>query len=85
VLYALVHAHGPVTGQELHRRYEAVADRVYRDRSLVPIGKRARRNKLRKLLEYDLVEAIGPDSHREYNPTDASIDPPIAGVVSPVQ
>ncbi|MFB6228253.1 MAG: Cdc6/Cdc18 family protein [Halobacteriales archaeon] len=64
VLYALVQEAGSIPGADLHARYDAVADDVYRDTRWTPIGRRARRNELRKLTEYDLIEIEGDGSGR---------------------
>jgi Cdc6-like AAA superfamily ATPase len=56
VLYNLVCEGGEVSGRELHDRYDESAADWYRGRASTPISKRARRNKLAKLIEYDLVE-----------------------------
>ena len=59
VVYALVWTADRLTPGELHDRYEAVADDLYRDRDRTPVGERARRAKLLKLVHYDLVERDG--------------------------
>ena len=76
LLYELIRQSESVTPSELHQRYEQVAEAVYSDRDRVPIGKRARRNKLRKLDEYDLIEIGGENRHREYCVVDPSVTPP---------
>jgi Cdc6-like AAA superfamily ATPase len=75
VLYELIRETGSVTPEELHQRYEAVSEAVYEDRDRVPIGKRARRNKLRKLDEYGLIEIVGANRHREYRVADEAVSP----------
>jgi hypothetical protein len=74
-LYELIRETGSVTPEELHQRYEAVSEAVYEDRDRVPIGKRARRNKLRKLDEYGLIEIVGANRHREYRVADEAVSP----------
>ena len=58
VLYELIRDAGDegIAPGELHDRYESVADDVYRDRERTPISERSRRNKLRKLVAYDLID-----------------------------
>jgi len=56
VVYAIVRDVGECSSRELHRRYDEIADAVYRGTDLQPIGKRDRRNKLAKLEDYDLIE-----------------------------
>ena len=73
LLYELIRGSGSVTPQELHQRYEAVSEAVYEDRDRVPIGKRARRNKLRKLDEYGLIEIVGENRHRKYRVADERV------------
>jgi Cdc6-like AAA superfamily ATPase len=73
VLYALVQEAGSTPGADLHARYDAVADDAYRGTRWTPIGRRARRNKLRKLKEYDLIEIEGDGSGRQYTVQDEQI------------
>jgi len=77
VLYELIRQDGSTTPPELHHRYEAIADDVFRGRDCTPISKRARRNKLRKLREYELVEWDGDNQHRVYCVTDTSVEAPL--------
>mgnify|MGYP006282615611 CR=1 FL=1 len=77
VLYALIHAAGEITGVELHERYDTMAERVYADSRRTPIVRRTRRDRLRKLEEYGLIERTGGAGVTRYAPTDASIQPPI--------
>ncbi|QGA81814.1 hypothetical protein [Halomicrobium sp. LC1Hm] len=56
LLYELIRVGGGLTAGELHDRYEAVADDVYRRRGLTPISERSRRLKLSKLEDYELIE-----------------------------
>lgn len=73
MLYELIRETGSVTPQELHQRYEAVSEAVYENRDRVPIGKRARRNRPRKLDEYGLIEIVGANRHREYRVADEEV------------
>jgi len=84
VLYELVRREGPLTGSELHERYDEVADDVYRGRQRTPIGRRARRDKLAKLREYDLVDVDGEGKSAEYSVCDESIRPPYDVLERPV-
>jgi Cdc6-like AAA superfamily ATPase len=77
VLYALVHDAGRVESEELHRRYDSIAEDIYRGRVCAPIGRRSRRNKLSKLVEYNLLEAVGQKSGRQYAVREGDIAPPI--------
>lgn len=75
VLYELIQQADEISATELHDRYDAIAETVYQDTRWIPIGKRSRRNKLRKLEEYDLIEYEGPSQHRVYSVCDDSIKP----------
>jgi len=77
VLYALVYDGGRVTAQELNERYERFDECLYRGYNLMPVGKRSRRNKLKKLREYDLVDYEGPRHNRVYFVRDESIETPV--------
>jgi len=77
LLYAIIYGAGEVAAPDLHSRYDELADRVYYDRALEPIGRRSRRNKLQKLTEYGLIEWSGEHQHRRYRPVDETISPPI--------
>ncbi|MDQ2053207.1 AAA family ATPase [Halobellus sp. H-GB7] len=76
ILYALIHAAGSINGVELHERYDAVAEQVYADTTLTPIVRRTRRDRLRKLEEYELITQEGTGVAR-YEVADASVQPPI--------
>jgi len=56
VCYAIVWEADDLATSAFNDRYEAVATTVYGGTDRTPIGKRDRRNKLRKLDRYDLVE-----------------------------
>ena len=58
-------------------KYEEIAEDVYFGRDLTPIGGRARRNKISKLREYDLIDYQGPPQNREYFVLDESIEAPV--------
>lgn len=73
LLYELIRVADGLEAGELHDRYDAVADQAYLGRGLTPISKRARRTKLSKLVEYDLVEVDGKNRHRRYHVYDAQI------------
>ncbi|WP_135828552.1 Cdc6/Cdc18 family protein [Halorussus halobius] len=75
VLYGLVHEAGEVPAGELHDRYDAVGEQMYYGRERTPVGRRSRRNKLRKLVEYELVEAVGDSKSRVYRVVDESVTP----------
>jgi len=75
VLYALVFEVDGLDGATLHDRYDAVAEAAYADHRLTPVGKRSRRNKLRKLIAYDLVERVGPDHDPTYVAVDEGVEP----------
>ena len=77
VLYALIRDAGTCTGAELHERYDTVVEDVYRDVPQMPIGRRARRKKLPKLEDYDLIAIEGETSDRRYRVLDAAVEPPI--------
>lgn len=77
VVYELIRRDSPVTGSDLHERYDAVADVVYRDRQRTPICRRDRRNKLDKLQQYNLIEVTGENHDREYHIVESSIIAPM--------
>jgi len=77
VLYSLLFESGGLDGGDLHTRYDAVAEAAYADHRLTPVGKRSRRNKLQKLIAYDLVERVGPDHRPTYVVVDEGVDPDI--------
>ncbi|MFC7173090.1 AAA family ATPase [Haloplanus litoreus] len=66
VLYAVLFEAGTLEGQALHDRYDAVAEAAYADHRLTPVGKRSQRNKLQKLMAYDLVAREGPTHDPTY-------------------
>jgi cell division control protein 6 len=78
VLYAILHAAGRLDGTTLHERYDAVAEAAYADHHLTPVGKRSRRNKLKKLMAYDLIERVGPDHDPTYGVVDEDVEPEIS-------
>ncbi|QZA89534.1 AAA family ATPase [Salinarchaeum sp. IM2453] len=77
VLYAILHQADELTSRELHQRYEQLADEVYATAAVTPIGKRARRDKLRKLQSYDLVEQHGENRWRRYTVRDQTVTPTV--------
>lgn len=81
VLCALIQDAGDLPSSDLPSRYAELVDHVYRERALNPSG--ARRNKLAKLREYDLVECEGDSRHRRYWVRDETIAPPIELDVTP--
>jgi Cdc6-like AAA superfamily ATPase len=74
VLYGLLHEAGELPAGELHDRYDVRED-IYLGRERMPIGRRARRNKLAKLTEYELIEFEGDPQNRVYRVVDASVEP----------
>ncbi|WP_253739098.1 hypothetical protein [Halohasta salina] len=46
---------------------------MYANRNRVPVGQRARRNKLQKIEAYDLIEITGANRHREYQVVDETV------------
>jgi Cdc6-like AAA superfamily ATPase len=75
VLYAIIHEASEIEASQLHDRYDAIAETAYQETRWTPIGKRSRRNKLRKLKEYGLVHVGGEGANREYEPVDDSVSP----------
>lgn len=75
VLYALLHEPGELVARELHQRYREKAETVYYGRERMPVQQRARRNKLSKLREYELVEWDDEVEERVYRVVDASVEP----------
>jgi Cdc6-like AAA superfamily ATPase len=74
LLYAMIREAGEITATELHDRYERLGEAPYRNTRWMPIGERARRGKLRKLQEYDLLAAAGDGRNRTYWPVDPNIE-----------
>lgn len=66
LLYELIRVGGGLKAGELHERYQAVADDVYRGRGQTPVSERARRLKLSKLADYELIKVGGENRHRRY-------------------
>jgi Cdc6-like AAA superfamily ATPase len=75
VLYALIHAADRLDAGTLHERYDTVSEAVYADYRATPIGKRSRRNKLQKLVAYDLILRDGPDHDPTYAVVDRDVNP----------
>lgn len=77
VLYEIIRRGEVMTSPEIHERYEAIADDVYRGRDQTPIGERSRRNKLQKLRDYDLIDWDGENKYREFWVRDETLQSPI--------
>ncbi|MGQ3413638.1 Cdc6/Cdc18 family protein [Natrinema sp. LN54] len=75
VLYAIVHEAGEISGEDLHDRYDEVAEDVYHNKAPQSIRERARRKKFEKLKRYDLVDYAGPTSDRTYWVIDEEVEP----------
>ncbi|QHS17954.1 AAA family ATPase [haloarchaeon 3A1-DGR] len=82
VLYELVRSGGEdgILSDDLHDRYDAVAEKVYQGREQTPIGQRQRRTKLRKLRYYELIDFPDRRSRRQYEAVDPSIESPLEGI-----
>jgi Cdc6-like AAA superfamily ATPase len=80
VLYELVRTaeDGEIRARELNERYEADEKRLYAGRPMTPISRRARRRKLTKLQEYDLLRVEEVSGGRRYEVVDTELDSPIA-------
>lgn len=78
VLYGLIHEARNIHASDLHAQYEDMAEEVYYGQDLTPIGRRARRNKLAKLGEYDLIDFENPPQNRVYYILDESIEPALS-------
>jgi len=78
VLYALIHRARTLPASDVHARYEELSEDVYYGHDLTPIGRRARRNKLAKLCEYDLVDFEDPPQNRVYYVLDETIEAPVS-------
>jgi cell division control protein 6 len=76
VIYELVRdaTDHTLTGRDLHARYDRLADQLYYGRTLDPITRRSRRTKLSKLVDYDLLDRDGPNSHPEYSVVEPSLE-----------
>ena len=74
VLYALIRAAGEITADSLHARYDETAPAIYDGHERVPVGRRSRRHKLSKLVEYGLIECEGAARDRTYAVVDRSIE-----------
>lgn len=80
VLYELIREAGEIRMQELNERYEARSDELYRDQPVTPISRRWRRDRLPKLVEYDLVTRQATSGGSWYRVVDDSLASP-AGVL----
>jgi len=85
VIYEIVREWGPLGAGALHDRYEDVADQALADSQRTPLGERARRNKLAKLVAYDLVDAEGEGPHREYCAVDERLRSDVVDVGAVVE
>lgn len=76
VLYGLIRdaGEGGIEPATLHQRYDDLAEEIYAGHEQLPIGRRARRNKIRKLETYELVVVDGENRHRRYRVADKRID-----------
>jgi len=70
-LYALIRRHGEVSSEALWERYDEVASDAWNGRLDTPPTRRARRNHLQKLRQYDLVET----TNRAHSACDKSLQP----------
>ena len=66
-----------VFSEDLFDKYDHVKETVYAGRDQIPIGRRARRYKMPKLVDYELVFEEGEDRNRRYAVCDASIPSPL--------
>jgi Cdc6-like AAA superfamily ATPase len=73
VLYEVLRVEGPLQPDDLHERYEALADELYRGLGQTPIEQRARAYKLEKLQEYGLVTFEGENQYDEYRVCDEAV------------
>jgi len=73
VLYEIVRQAGEIEGQELHRQYENLAEETFRGTGHRPVGRRARRDRLQKIVAYDLIVYDGANQNRTYRPTDPDL------------
>ena len=69
-LYALIRRHGEVSSEALWERYDEVASDAWNGRLDTPPTRRARRNHLQKLREYDLVATA---DNRTHSPVDSDL------------
>jgi cell division control protein 6 len=76
MLYKIVRQAGEIEGQELHRQYEDLADETFHGTEHRPVGRRARRDRLQKLVAYDLIAYEGENQNRTYWPTDPDLQIP---------
>ncbi|WP_435347255.1 Cdc6/Cdc18 family protein [Haloarchaeobius sp. HRN-SO-5] len=76
VLYELIRDADELTGIDLHRRYDMISKQAYRGRRGTPISERARRNKLSKLADHDLIEVIDGRATRRYRVVDDRVESP---------
>jgi len=73
VLYELIRSESVLAAGDVHDRYDAVADDIYRGTDRTPLGERSRRNKLDKLQESDLIEWDGENQYRRHLVVDADL------------
>ncbi|QLH78648.1 hypothetical protein HZS55_15730 [Halosimplex rubrum] len=72
VLYELIREAGEIKPGDLHDRYVRVQEKVYTGVTAKPIAERRRRDKLRKLAEYELIEKAA-NRHQFHRVRDATI------------
>jgi len=78
VLYEIVRTAGRIRPRPLHDRYDEISGQVYEGREAVPVDERRRRDHLKKLRDYDLIDYDGPDNqYREYYATRDEIGSPL--------
>lgn len=77
LLYEILRVEGALQAGELHDRYDEIAAEALADRPLTPVAKRTRRRHLDKLVDYDLVKAVGENRNREYRVCDEGVKPTV--------
>jgi len=76
VLYELIRQAGRIRMRELNKQYEKREEELYNGQAVTPISRRWRRERLPKLVEYDLVEREKKAGGTEYAVIDGSLESP---------
>jgi len=77
VLYELIRNAGELRARELNQRYDDCAEELYEGQAMTPISKRWRRERMPKLVEYDLVDVEDVPGGRMYRVLDESLESPL--------
>jgi cell division control protein 6 len=77
LLYEIVRQASEIGATDLHSVYDRVAEEALYNTPKQSVGKRARRNQIQKLVDYDLVDYKGENQDRVYWPTERELTSPV--------